>query len=151
MALTELTPAQRATVDALVVARRLERVPIDANRCMSFLEQARVALADLPNVTHAQNRHNLAYDAAHDVGEAMLAGHGYRTGHGRGQHEALALFMGAIFDTPPENAAAQHVEQMRRERNAQRYHATPHTEASAQVASDAAKILYAVGEQRAVR
>lgn len=78
MGLTELTPAQQATVDALVVARRLERVPIDANRCTSFLEQARVALADLPNVTHAQNRHNLAYDAAHDVGEAMLAGYGCR-------------------------------------------------------------------------
>jgi hypothetical protein len=78
VAVTPLTTAQQRAVDALVAARRLERVPIDEQRCVAFLGQAETALSDLPNVRHAQNRYNLAYDAAHDVGEAMLAAYGCR-------------------------------------------------------------------------
>jgi hypothetical protein len=37
MAVTTLTAAQRRAVDALVTARRLERVPVDEQRCASFL------------------------------------------------------------------------------------------------------------------
>jgi len=74
-------------------------------------------LADLPHVRHAQNSYNLAYDAAHDVGEAMLAAYGCRTAHGPGQHDALGRFLAAVFDTPPENAASRHYDRMRRDRN----------------------------------
>lgn len=103
--------------------RRLERVPADERRSPAFLVQAETALSDLPNVTHAQNRYNLAYDAAHDVGEAMLAVYGYRTRHGPGQHDSLGRFLTAVFDTPPENDAALHFDRMRRERNRQRCNA----------------------------
>lgn len=87
--------------------------------------------ADVGNVTRTQNRYNLAYDAAHDVGEAVLAAYGYRTRHGPGQHDALGRFLAAVFDTPPEDAAARHFDRMRQERNQQRYAARSATEGAA--------------------
>lgn len=148
MAVTPLSTAQQRSVDALVGARRLERVPVDERRCVAFLEQAETALSDLPNVRHAQNRYNLAYDAAHDVGEAMLAAYGYRTPHGPGQHDALGRFLAAVFDNPPENAASRHYDRMRRDRNRQRYNAQPITIAAATAASEAATSLVRAGRAR---
>ncbi|WP_232806798.1 hypothetical protein [Geodermatophilus chilensis] len=148
MAVMLLTTAQQRAVEALVAARRLERVPVDEQRCAAFLSQAETALSDLPNVTHAQNTYNLAYDAAHDVGEAMLAAYGCRTRHGPGQHDALGRFLAAIFDSPPENAASQHYDRMRRDRNRQRYNAQPITTAAATAAADAATTLFRAGRSR---
>lgn len=149
MAVTPLTDAQQEAVDVLVRAGRLEQVPPDPTRCASFLNQAAAALSDLPNVRHPQNAYNLAYDAAHDVGEAMLAAYGYRTRHGVGQHDALGRYLAAVFDGPPENAAAQHFDQMRRDRNRQRYDARPITTAAASAAAAAAAELHRVGTGRA--
>ncbi len=148
MAVTSLTTAQQRAIDALVAARRLELVAVDQQRCAAFLGQAETALSDLPNVTHAQNKYNLAYDAAHDVGEAMVAAYGYRAKHGPGQHDALGRFLAAIFDTPPESAAAQHFDRMRRDRNRQRYNAQPITTAAAAAADDAATTLFHAGRTR---
>jgi len=142
---TPLTAAQQEAVNVLVLAGRLEQVPVDLQRCASFLTQAAAALGDLPNVQHPQNTYNLAYDAAHDVGEAMLAAYGYRTRQGPGQHEALGRYLAAVFDTPPENAASRHFEQMRRDRNRQRYDARPTTTAAATAASGAAVELHRAG------
>lgn len=129
MTVAPLTTRQRAAVDTLVAARKLEPMPVDESRAAAFLDQASEALADVPNVTRTQNRYNLAYDAAHDVGEAVLAAYGYRTRPGSGQHDTVGRFLAAVFDTPPENDAAQHYDQMRRDRNRQRYHARPVTSA----------------------
>jgi hypothetical protein len=148
VAVTPLTVAQQRAVEALVTARRLERVPVDEQRCAAFLSQAETALSDLPNVTHAQNEYNLAYDAAHDVGEAMLAAYGYRTRPGPGQHDALGRFLAAIFDTPPESAASRHYDRMRRDRNRQRYNAQPIPTATAGAGADAAAILFQAGRGR---
>ena len=150
MAVTPLTAAQQGAVDALVSGRRLEQVPVDERRCAAFLRQAETALSDLPNVTHAQNRYNLAYDAAHDVGEALLAAYGFRTRNGPGQHDTLGRFLAAILDSPPENAAAQHYDRMRRERNRQRYDARPIPTAAAAAAAQAATTLLQAGRARAV-
>ena len=149
MAVTPLSTAQQRAVDALVAARRIQRVPVDEGRGAAFLQQAETALADPPHVRHAQNRYNLAYDAAHDVGEAMLAVYGFRTAHGPGQHDALGRFLAAVFDTPPENAASRHYDQMRRDRNRQRYNARPITTAAATAAADAATLLFRAGSARA--
>lgn len=149
MAVIPLTDLQQQSIDALVRAARLEPVPVDLQRCASFLSQAAAALGDLPNVRHPQNTYNLAYDAAHDVGEAMLAAYGYRTRRGAGQHDALGRYLPAVFDTPPENAASRHFEQMRRDRNRQRYDARPATTAAAAAAAGAAAELYRAGHARA--
>lgn len=148
MVVTPLTSTQRRAVEALVAAHRLERVRLDERRCAAFLEQAEAALADVPLVRHAQNKYNLAYDAAHDVGEAMLAAYGYRTAHGPGQHDALGRFLAAVFDTPPENAASRHFDRMRRDRNRQRYNAQPITVAAATAAAEAATLLVRAGRTR---
>lgn len=149
MSLTPLTRDQQSAVDMLVRTRRIESVPADPRRCQQFLRQAGEALVDVGNVTRTQNRYNLAYDAAHDVGEAMLAAYGYRTRRGPGQHDALGRFLAAILDTPPESAAARHYDQMRQERNQQRYDARPITAAAATAAVQSATALHALGTQRA--
>lgn len=149
--MTELTAAQQSAIDLLVTRRRIERVPHDGARCLQFLEQAEIRLSDIRHLRHPQNRYNLAYDAAHDVGEALLAGYGYRTRNGPGQHDALVQFLASVFDEPPAKGAARHVEQMRRERNQQRYHAKPPTEASAEVADKTATVLLEGARSRVAR
>jgi hypothetical protein len=135
-------------VDRLVAQGRVEPMPVDEARARAFVEQAATALTDLPNVTRDQNRYNLAYDAAHDVGEAMLAAYGYRTKHGPGQHDALGRYLSAVFDSPPEDDASQHFDQMRQDRNAQRYRAHPVTAAAAGMASNVATTLHAAAAKR---
>lgn len=140
---SELTASQRAALDALVAGRRLERVPIDEDRARSFLDLAADTLVDVANVRLPQNRYNLAYDAAHAVGEALLAGHGYRTKNGPGQHEALARFLRIVLDTPPQDADARHDDRMRRARNQMHYEARPVSAADADKAARTARALLA--------
>lgn len=148
MALTPLTAAQSGALDALELAGRIEKVPADVNRAADFLRQAHDALVDVPNLTKPHNKYNLAYDAAHDAGEAMLAAYGYRTKSGPGQHEALARYLAAVFDKPPASAAARHYEQMRRDRNRNRYEARPVTAAAAASAERAATELASAAQRR---
>ena len=74
----------------MVAKGRLVPVPRDDERATLFLERATDTIADLPHLRLPQNQYNLVYDAAHAVGEAILARHGYRTANGPGQHAALA-------------------------------------------------------------
>ncbi|MBW4033710.1 MAG: hypothetical protein HIU88_13785 [Acidobacteria bacterium] len=142
MAGAPLSAAQQAAVRELVAAGRLEVVPVDEARAGAFLLQASEALADLPNVTRSQNRYNLAYDACHDVGEALLAAHGFRTTNGAGQHEALGQYLKAVLDAPPGNVAARRFDQLRRARNQQRYEAHPVGAADAELAATTSRGLY---------
>ena len=132
-----LTTAQQDSVEALLAAGRVAIVPV---------EQADDIAADLPNLTRPQNQCNLAYDACHDIGEALLAAYGYRTVNGPGQHEVLGRFLRAVFDHPPGQRAAQRFEQLRRSRNQQRYAARPVGSADAQVATQAAAELRAAAQ-----
>ena len=79
MVLTPFTTAQRQAVDALVAQGRIAVVPADGARAETFMRQAADVIADLPHLTRPQNQYNLAYDACHAVGEALMAGYGYRT------------------------------------------------------------------------
>lgn len=136
-----LSQAQRQAIDALVTARRLEAVPVDDDRAASFLALAEGTLVDVAHVRLPQNRYNLAYDAAHAVGAALLARHGYRTRSGPGQHEALARFLRIVFDAPPHEADARHFDRMRRARNQMHYEARPVSEADADKAARTAQAL----------
>ena len=141
-----LTTAQQDSVEALLAAGRVAIVPVDLVRASAFLQQADDIAADLPNLTRPQNQCNLAYDACHDIGEALLAAYGYRTVNGPGQHEVLGRFLRAVFDHPPGQRAAQRFEQLRRSRNQQRYAARPVGSADAQVATQAAAELLAAAQ-----
>ena len=59
---------------ALVEARRFEAVQADPARAASFLRQAEDRLSQLPLLTSV--RYGVAYDACHDIGEALLATYG---------------------------------------------------------------------------
>lgn len=78
----------------------------------------------------------------------MFAAYGYRTVNGAGQHEALGRFLVAIFDSPPENAAAAHCDTMRRERNQLRYEGRAPSVAAVSAAVNAATVLHTAARGR---
>jgi hypothetical protein len=87
-----LTPSQEAALAALVRAGRLVRVAADLAKAARFLASARTGLADLTTSAASlspRSRHRLAYDAAHDAVEALLAAYGYKTANGPGVGIAL--------------------------------------------------------------
>lgn len=147
---TPLTKAQQARVDALLHTRRIGTVPVDTQRAAKFLNQASKALADLPNITYTNVAYTVAYDACHDVGEAMLAAYGYRTLNGPGQHQALGQFLAAVLDSPPGDAAASMFDSLRRTRNQQRYDAIDIGTAQATLAATTAADLRDAAQQRGV-
>lgn len=49
-------------------------------------------------------RYDVAYSAAHDIGEGFLAAHGLRTASGPGQHATVGLFLVAIGSAESESA-----------------------------------------------
>ncbi|GAA1698254.1 hypothetical protein GCM10009808_14670 [Microbacterium sediminicola] len=142
MAVTPLTPAQQQAVDDLVTARRIEQVVPDQARARAFLTAAADRISQLPLLTSTGVKYDIAYDAAHDIGEALLAAHGYRTTNGPGQHEALGRFLRAVLDTPPGDAAARRFDRLRRARNQSHYAAKPISAADANLAEQAAQELH---------
>lgn len=140
--MTPLTPAQQRAVDVLLAAHRIERVGPDPARATAFLAAAADRISQLPLLTSDAVKYNLGYDAAHDVGEALLAAHGYRTSNGPGQHEALGRFLRAVLDTPPGDRAARRFDQLRRARNQGRYTARPLSAADATLAERTARELH---------
>lgn len=97
--MTALSTAQQAALAALVRAGRIEVVPQDHARARSFLDQAAERISQLPLLTSPAVKYGIAYDACHDIGEALLAAYGYRTRGGAGQHEALGRALRAIIDS----------------------------------------------------
>lgn len=142
MAVSRLTAAQQHAVDALVTARRIDKVTPDAARAAAFLAAAADRISQLPLLTSVIVKYDLAYDAAHDVGEALLAAYGYRTTNGPGQHEALGRFLRAVLDSPPGDRAAKRYDRLRRTRNQSHYNATPIGIAEAESAERTAEELY---------
>jgi len=145
-----LSVSERATVAALVEAGRIDTVPADARRAAAFLARAKDRLEQLALLTSDPVRYDLAYDAAHDVGEALLAEHGYRTSNGPGQHEALGRYVRAILSTPPGDKAAGRFDRLRRSRNQSHYEAVPIGKAAADQAAIVARELYSAAISRGV-
>lgn len=148
MAVTPLTPSQLAAVMVLVDARRIEPVPTDAARAAAFLAGADERVGQLSLLTSPGVKYDIAYDAAHDVGEALLAAHGYRTSNGPGQHEAVGRFLRAVLDEPPGNRAAGRFDRLRRARNQNRYDARPIGAADAALAEQTAIELLTSAQSR---
>ena len=141
-----MSAPQQAAIAALVAARRIEHVPADPRRASAFIAHANDALEELDVLTKASIRCTVAYDACHDIGEALLAAYGYRTTNGAGQHEALGRFLRAVVTDPPGDRAARRFDQLRRSRNQQRYGAASVGSADADLAaSAAADLLQAAG------
>jgi hypothetical protein len=150
VALTPLTRVQQATVIALVEARRLDTVPADPARAASFLRQAEERLSQLSLLTSVAVGYGIAYDACHDVGEALLAAYGFRTANGPGQHEALGRYLRAVLDKPPADKAAREFDRLRRQRNQARYEAKPVGTAATEKAEQVARTLFDAAAARGI-
>lgn len=146
-----LAAAQRDALAALVADGRLRTVPADPGRASLFMAQAADRLSQLPLLTSDHVRYSLAYDAAHDVGEALLAAYGLRTSNGPGQHATLGEVVGIVIDAPPAAvAAAAAFDQHRRARNQQNYRATATGAAQARAIEDFARTLHSAAVARRV-
>lgn len=143
MNVRSLTKEQQGSIAALVTQGSLQTVPPDLAKAERFLEQAAEALGEIVGLKVSSVIYDVAYNAAHDVGEAMLAAYGYRTASGTGQHVAVGQFLEAVFDGPPGQAAARRYDQIRSARNAMRYRAQPVGTATADLAVTVARGLLA--------
>lgn len=150
MGLTPLTPDQKEVIDGLVAQRRLEPTFPDHAKAATFFSRAQEAVADVVKLDHSHTAYSLAYDACHDVGEALLAAYGYRTRSGSGQHDALGKFLVAVLDAPEGMRAAQRFDQLRRARNKSRYDAAPIGRAEVDLATKTAKSLIAAAQAKGV-
>jgi hypothetical protein len=150
MVVALLTTAQQTAIDALVVARRVEQVPPDAKRAQAFVAASADRISQLALLSSSRVKYDLAYDAAHDIGEAFLAAHGYRTRNGAGQHEAVGRFLTAVLDSPPGVEAAGNYDRLRRTRNRSHYDARPIGEADVALSERTAVELLAAARSRGV-
>lgn len=139
--MTPLTAEQQKAIAQIVTRMRLRIVPPDLAKAANFLQHSRETLAELLNVATAHVRHAMAYDAAHDVGEAMLAAYGYRTGSGPGQHASVGEFLVIIFENTSASVAAERYDQFRQVRNDLRYQAKSIGSSQADFAVDIAQKL----------
>lgn len=147
-----LSATQQAALDVLLAAGRLTRVSPDVAKAKRFLASATVGLADIAAAETrlgARSRHRLAYDAAHDAVEALLAAYGYRTASGPGAHQALAAAVEAILDTPPDvAAAAASYDPLRQKRNGDHDKAEVITTAEADRAVRISELIHAAAHAR---
>lgn len=147
-----LDAAQQAAVAALIAAGRLQAVPADARRAAGFLAAATDKIGQLGLLTSEPVRHGIAYDAAREIGEALLAAYGLRTtGNGVGHHEAVGRFLTVVIDAPPDAAAsARRFDQHRRARNNQNYRAVTIGSAASRDAVEMATALLAAAQARGI-
>ncbi|MDR1767998.1 MAG: hypothetical protein LBR32_06190 [Propionibacteriaceae bacterium] len=150
MAVTPLSLVQQAMVLALVQSGRLDVVPADMRRAAAFMGQAAERIGQLELLTSSGVGYAVAYDAAHDIGEAMLAAYGLRTASGPGQHDALGRAMRIFLDAPPGDKAARQFDRLRRARNQSHYDAKPIGAADAAKAETVARELHAAAIARGI-
>lgn len=136
-----LTPTQLAELSVLVARHQLRAVSTDLGKAQLFLDQSLDAMTELSNIKVNKVRYDAAYNAAHDVGEALLAAYGYRTGLGSGQHAAVGEFLEIIFAGGPAQSAAGNFDSLRDGRNGVRYQAKPIGKAQADFAGVTAQAL----------
>ena len=142
-----LTAAQQTRIEILLSSGRIHRVPPDLAKAERFIEQSSNALSELPSIKNAHLRYDGAYNAAHDVSEALMAAYGYRTANGQGQHVTLGEVLSILFDGTPAEDAAEEYDNMRISRNQMRYIANPIGASTADAAVRCAEELLKQAQQ----
>lgn len=138
---TPLPLLQTEKIKRLIEDQRLREVPIDLEKTERFIEQANLALVELPVIRTHHLRYDGGYNAAHDIGEALLAAYGFRTSNGAGQHISIGEVLITFFEGTPAQNAAEDFENLRKARNQSRYFATPLGKAQADAAVNCAIAL----------
>lgn len=138
-----LSLVQLSHLNHLVNAGRIRLVPIDLAKTERFIEQATLALIELPTIRTHQLRYDGSYNAAHDVGEALIAAYGFRTVNGPGQHISIGEVLLIFFEGTSALEAAEDFDDLRKARNQSRYVANPIGKAKADAALHCAELLFA--------
>ncbi len=136
-----LTATKIIGIAKMVQNGRLREELVDLDRAARFILQTTTAMAEIDSMKVSHMKYDAAYNAGHDVGEALLAAYGYRLGGGEGQHVALGQFMAIIFDQSPAAHAAIDFDSIRQARNALRYRANPVSSREADFAAKVANLL----------
>jgi hypothetical protein len=116
-----LTPLQQDAVATLVERARLTTSPVDVAKAERFIAMAEAGLDELAHIRTESVRYDVAYNAAHDIGEGLLAAYGFRTASGPGQHATVGLFLVAICRGTDAETAARGFDILRNTRNQLRY------------------------------
>jgi len=144
-----LTAAPQSAVDGLLNAGKIAQVNatgpargVDVSKAARFLDNAATSLVALTTLSAPPGMiFDVAHNACHDAGEAMLAAYGYRTASGPGAHVTVGRFLEAIFDQPPAQTAARAFDTLRAARNGLRYEAKNPTSTHLSAALYAARTL----------
>lgn len=144
MTTSPLTSQQQQAVATLVERGRLATSPVDIAKAERFIAMAGDALEELPNIRAQSVRYDVAYNAAHDIGEGLLAAYGFRTASGPGQHATVGLFVQAICQGTDAETAARGFDILRNTRNQLRYGAKQIGAAESGFAIDIATALSAL-------
>lgn len=142
-----LSPSQKENLEVLIKEEKLRKVPLDLDKAERFIEQANLALLELPLIKTVHLRYDGGYNAAHDVGEALLAAYGLRTSTGIGQHVSIGEVLIIFFEGTSAQNAAEDFEDFRRARNQSRYIAIQLGDAQADAVVNCAKNLLMQGKK----
>jgi len=142
-----LSVQQLDALSALVNMNRLRIVPSDFNKAERFLNQSGEILAEIHKVDGAKLKHGIAYDAAHDVGEAMMAAYGYATTNGSGQHQTIGETLAILLAGTTGENEAEVFDQVREDRNHIRYRSSSIGKAQAESAVQCAKTLLTIAQE----
>jgi hypothetical protein len=119
----DLSDAQRHGLSELIASGRLREVPIDPQRAATFIAHARDGLDAAAHIASPHVAFDVAYNAAHDAGEALMAALGVRPGRGDGAHATVGSVMVVVASGTRFQGAAGAFDALRQTRNRVRYDA----------------------------
>ena len=137
----DLNAAQRKQLSELMSSGRLREVPRDRERAAVFLAHAREGLDASGQIPTPHVAFDVAYNAAHDSGEALMSALGVRTGRGEGAHATVGFVLAIMAEDTPFAQSARAYDSLRQARNRVRYDAGHVGEAQAQHARHVAADL----------
>lgn len=139
----DLSHAQRKQLSDLISSGRLREVPQDRERAAVFLAHAREGLHASAQIPTPHVAFDVAYNAAHDSGESLMAALGVRTGRGDGAHATVGSVLAIMAEDSPFLQSARSYDALRQTRNRVRYDAGHVGEAQANHARHVAADLVA--------
>ena len=135
-----LNDAQRRELSDLISTGRLREAPQDRERADVFLAHAREGIDASAQIPTPHVAFDVAYNAAHDSGESLMAALGVRPGRGDGAHATVGSVLVMMAEDSSFASSARAYDALRQTRNRVRYDASHVGEAQAhharQVATD---------------
>lgn len=119
----DLTDVQQAHIADLLASGRLRAVPRDDQRAAVFLTHAREGLEVAAHILTPHVAFDVAYNAAHDSGEALMASLGIRPGRGDGAHATVGTVLVVMAEGSRFAPSARGYDALRQTRNRVRYDA----------------------------